>query len=418
MWMLAIASKPLGIWFGAVGDAEVGSPLDRIVLTGLLLAGLVVLARRQFEWSAALRANLWLVLLLSYMLVSILWSEITYVAAKRWTRQFIVLVMAFVILSEPNSRLAFQSLLKRCFYILIPYSLLLIKYYPALGVEYGRWSGLQMWIGVTVQKNTLGRLCLVAAFFLLWSLFCHWKYYDRPNTKQARMADLVVLLIALFMLKGANNAYSATAIGTFAVGIGTFVILMSLSKTRVVLPKWCLLALVLVVLGFGVAAPFTGGSNVAAFSGTFGRNETLTGRTETWAELVPVVKSQPLLGAGIGSFWTTARREFYQMSHAHNGYLDILLEFGLAGLALYTCLLLSCADRCYRAFSVDPVWGSLGVCFLIMALVYNVSESALNSLAEQTTAIILMLSILVPEHERVASACSPSALTMRPIEVR
>ena len=67
--------------------------------------------------------------------------------------------------------------------------------------------------------------------------------------------------------------------------------------------------------------------------------ETLTGRTDTWAELVPVVMSRPLFGCGFGSFWTTARREFYEMSHGHNGYLDTVLELGFVGLAFYVAWL-------------------------------------------------------------------------------
>ena len=71
-----------------------------------------------------------------------------------------------------------------------------------------------------------------------------------------------------------------------------------------------MLALVVFVIGFGAAAPFVGGSNVAEFSSALGRDATLTGRTETWAALVPVVAQQPLLGCGFASFWTNERREF------------------------------------------------------------------------------------------------------------
>jgi len=64
-----------------------------------------------------------------------------------------------VIVSEVNPRQSLASLLRRCAYVLIPFSVVLIKYYPALGRQYGRWSGIEMWIGVTNQKNSLGILC-------------------------------------------------------------------------------------------------------------------------------------------------------------------------------------------------------------------------------------------------------------------
>ena len=80
-----------------------------------------------------------------------------------------------------------------------------------------------MWIGVTVHKNTLGRLCLVSAFFLLWALYRRWRGGPAGGgAVPGGGPTLSVLLLALFLLKGAESAYSATSIGTFAVGIATF----------------------------------------------------------------------------------------------------------------------------------------------------------------------------------------------------
>ena len=135
-----------------------------------------------------------------------------------------------------------------------------------------------------------------------------------------------------------------------------------------------------------------GGSNLAFATSALGRDETLTGRTKTWAELVPVVKSEPLLGFGFGSFWTTSRREFYEMSNAHNGYLDTLLDLGAVGLILYVVWFLICTRRFQRALAVDFGWASLGICFLVMELAYNISESALPSPAGQVMTVLILIS--------------------------
>ncbi len=128
LWLLLIAGKPLGVWFGTAGAAESGSPLDRLVLSTLLCIGVAALVKRQFAFAAALRANCWLLLLIGYMLLSTLWSEITFIALKRCVRETIVVIMAFVILSEADPRQALESVLRRSTYVLIPSSLLLIKY--------------------------------------------------------------------------------------------------------------------------------------------------------------------------------------------------------------------------------------------------------------------------------------------------
>jgi exopolysaccharide production protein ExoQ len=403
LWMLAIASKPLGIWFGTVGSAESGSLLDRTALSALSVAGILVLVRRRFDWSGALRRHGWLLALLAYMLVSTLWSDIALIAVRRWVRESIVLIMALVILSETNPRQALESLMRRSAYVLLPFSLMLVKYYPGLGREYARWSGREMWIGVTVHKNTLGCLCVLSSLFLLWALYRRWREGAPTGGGCPWWSDLSVLLIALFLLMGAENAYSATSIGALGVGIGSFLALAWLRRRQWSVPQVGLLALLVLLIGFGVAAPFLGGSNLATVSSALGRDTTLTGRTETWSELVPVVKRQPLFGSGFASFWTTADRESYEMSNGHNGYLDILLELGAVGLILSAAWILSCARKFHASLAEDYDWGTLGLCCLLMAVAYNATESTFNSLAEQMTAVVVLASLVVPHEPVLAS---------------
>ena len=168
-----------------------------------------------------------------------------------------------------------------------------------------------------------------------------------------------------------------------------------LRNLKIVVPQAGLLALVAFFIAFGASAPFLGGSNVAIFSALLGRNSTLTGRTDVWAAVLPTMKRQPLLGYGFGSFWTDARRILYDIPTAHNGYLDILLELGAVGLAFYTVWLLSCARKLHRALARDYQWASLAICFLLMSLIYNTTESSLNSLAEQLTAVLVLASTVV-----------------------
>ena len=73
---------------------------------------------------------------------------------------------------------------------------------------------------------------------------------------------------------------------------------------------------------YGTVTPFIGKLSLVDISSTFGRDETLTGRSEIWATLVPFAMKRPILGHGFGGFWTDARREIIAASHGHNGYLD------------------------------------------------------------------------------------------------
>jgi len=395
--MLIVASRPLTTWpfvsgYSTQGN-EAGSDLDRWVLTALALAAVIVLLYRRIDLWGSLRAHKWLLLLLAYMFVSTFWSEITLIAIKRWARELIFLVMALVIMSEVDPRHALASLLRRTAYVLVPFSVVLIKYFPLAGRAYGNWSGIQMWTGVTGQKNHLGRLCMISIFFLLWSLYKRWR--ERPRLDGGRYkgwADVAVIAIALYLLVGSD---SSTALATLALGAVIFLGLRLFRKWKLAVPQAGLLALVIFLIAFGVSTPFLGGANVANYANWLGRDNTLTGRTEVWAAVLPAREQRPLLGYGLGSFWTDARRLLYDIPTAHNGYLDILLELGEAGLGLYAIWLLSCARQLHRTLEQDYGWASLGICILVMALVYNITESALNTFTEQMTVVPALITLVL-----------------------
>ncbi len=393
VWMLVIASKPLAIWFGTVGGTESESPLDQIFLSGLLCFGLYVLFRRRFNWSGAVKENSWLMLLIGYMLVSILWSDIPLISFKRWIRELIAVVMAFLVASEPSPRQAVQTVIRRTVYILVPFSPVLIKYFPQYGRQYAPWSGKEMWTGVTMQKNDLGRLCLIGAFFLIWTLVRRWKRRDVPVGKYQTRVDVFLLIVTFWLLKGPPGAYSATAIAALAVGLAIFAGLLWMEKGGMHLGANTLTIMMALVMVYGVAALMLGGLGSGELSATLGRDATLTGRTEAWGRLLSSAMRQPILGGGFGSMWTPRTRAVYNISEGHSGYLDVLLELGFVGLCLVSMYLLSCLRRAHRELSHDFCWGILWICYLMMAALHNITETSFNSLASQLTAVLLFLAV-------------------------
>jgi exopolysaccharide production protein ExoQ len=394
IWMLYIASKPLAIWFkSGSDDFESGSPLDQYFLAVLLCLGLFILAMRKFNWSRAMNNNIWVMLLISYMLVSVLWSDIPFISFKRWIRELIAVLMAFLILSERDPRQAMQSLFRKTIYILIPFSVLLIKYYPEYGVEYGHTSGGQMWLGVTTQKNSLGRLCLIAAFFLLWTLVRRRQGRDIPVRKYQTLAEVSILILTLLLIRGPGDQYSATALTSLAAGLVAFVGLLWIKKKRINLGKNTLTVIMVLIICFGILQPIIGGSSVSGLTSTLGRESTLTGRTEIWAGLIPVVMQQPILGSGFGGFWTPANRAKHEIGEAHNGYLDLLLDLGIVGLLLASMFLMSSCRKAQREMSSDFDWAILWICYLLMSVIHNITESSLNSFTSYLTAVLIFLSV-------------------------
>jgi exopolysaccharide production protein ExoQ len=392
IWMMVIASKPLAIWFGTGGvDIESGSPLDRAFFSGILCLGLLILLKRKFNWFRAIKENIWVMVVIGYMLVSIIWTDIPYISFKRWIRELNAVVMAFMIASEPNPRQVLESLFRKTIYVLIPYSVLLIKYYPNFGVMYS-WSGGQMWTGICQHKNGLGRLCLISIFFLIWTLIRRWLGRDISVTGYQTTIEVFILILTLWLLKG-SDSYSATSLVALAAGIATFVSLLWMKKHGIKIGSIMLMAIITFVIGFGITTVLVGGSTMGTFSSSLGRDSTLTGRTDIWAALLPVAMQHPFFGSGFGGFWTTLTRDKFQISECHNGYLEIILELGFVGILFFSIFMLSCCRKAIKALDHDFDWAGLWICFLIMTVIYNITESSINTFTSQLSAVVLFLSV-------------------------
>lgn len=406
MWLptiaaLLMATKGLGYWFGVQGTDDIsGSPLDRIVLSGMLCIGLALLVNRGFNWSDAVRNYPWLFMLIGYMFVSILWSDIPYTSLKRWVREIIVVVMAFLTLTERDSRQAVESILRRMVYVLIPFSLLLIRYYPEHGVVFGRWEGERMWVGLTLQKNGLGRLCTVSALYLCWVLIMRWREKRPSVSKYQTYGEILILLITLWLLKGPPAVYPATATVALFLGLAMLLGLFWMNK-RQARPSAKLVLLVFsLIITLGIVTPIVGGRTVASFASTLGRSENLTGRTDIWAKLFSAADSHPFGGYGFGGFWTPeTQEETFGIKEAHNGYLDVYLALGILGLALNVTFWLSCCCNAYSILSYDHYWGALCICFLLMAGIHNVTESTLDLFSRQMTMVVVFLLISGSRHK-------------------
>lgn len=395
IWMFYIASKPLAVWFPSSGrNIEAGSPLDRAFLSVLLFMSLLILIRRRFDWSKAMRDNPWLIALIVFMLISILWSNIPFTSFKRWIREFQAIITAFVVLSEPSPRQAMESILRRTTYVLIPFSVLLIRYFPEHGIEFGRWTGERMWIGVATQKNGLGRLCIIAAIFLIWSLIRKWRGKHVPVWKYQTYTEIFVLFLTLWLLggQGGNIFYSATSIYALSLGLLIYWGLYLTKKIGIIFEARVLMVLVAIIIIFGTSAVFLGGSNVGFLASTAGRSETLTGRTDIWAKLLPIALQQPIAGIGFGGFWTPKLRAEIA-SEGHSGYLEVLLELGFIGLLLVSMFFLSSCRKAQRELAHDFDWGTLWICYIIIALVHNITESSIDSLASHLTAVVLFFTV-------------------------
>lgn len=394
IWFLMATSKPLGAWFGIGIGGEQGSVIDRSVLIMLFVLGLLVVVKRKINIIDVLKQNSSVILLLGFMLISILWSDIAFVSFKRWTRNIIVIYMGLIIASEDDPRQALQCIFRRMIYVHIPFSFILIRYFSHLGRAYGRWSGELMWIGVSSQKNGLAFLCTLSLFYFAWTFMRRLQDRDKPVVWYQKYIEILIVFLSLYLFMGPNRTftYSATALVVLIIGISSLAGFFLLKKFNIRVGANILTIFIAAIILYGTALPFIGHLTLFDPSQALGRDSTLTDRATVWGNLLPFAIQKPILGHGFGGFWTDAKRASYYFP-AHNGYLETILDTGLIGLIFLSIFLISNCRKAQSLMSRDLDWGALWFCFLLMAVTRNMTESVVTSLSEAIPAVLLFLLI-------------------------
>jgi exopolysaccharide production protein ExoQ len=378
-WILYCAFSGIGRWFmdpsSLIEDIKEGNPIDRPILTILMVLGLTVLIKRRIDWAGVLKHNRLIFIFFIYMAISILWSDFPSVSIKRWLRTMGDVLMVLVTLTESVPLEGIKKLIRRCAFITIPLSILFIKYFRHLGITYTLDGEMTMWVGVTSHKNELGALALVCGIFFIWDII-----FNRQNRKTLYV-DIILLTICLWLINGSSTASSKTSLLLFIWGSCLLIFLYSLRKK----PKLVLRVLwgfVIVYIFLNVLAE--GLANVSLYDlivKSSGRDPTLTGRTDLWKELIAIASEKPLLGRGFGSFWLGNVRNLWDKfiwrpTQAHNGYIDVYLELGLVGVALLASAILCAYKSIINTLHNDFRYGSLRIAFFLIILIHNYSESS------------------------------------------
>jgi len=396
IWMVIKASRLPSQWFGLGGTSayqayQEGNVFDRTILSLLILLAVGVLVSRSFQWGGFITRNFALTLFIAYALLSVFWSEFPLISLKRWIRDLGNYVMVLVVLTDPSPWEALRTLLRRLAYLLVPLSILLIKYFPELGMGYSRWTGDAYFEGVATTKNMLGAICLVSGIFFFWDTVMRWADRKDLGTKRTLQVNAAFLVMTLWLLRLSHSATS-----TLCLGIGCLIIAATHSNffrrnpagLKVLIPATLCLVLVL-ELGFGISS---------AVAGAVGRDPTLTNRTELWNIVLSEARN-PLFGAGYESFWLGTRlrevwREFsFGINQAHNGYLEVYLNLGIVGVILLIGFLIgSYWNICKKTRPLSLT--SLGLALWMIMLFYNVTEAAFKS--HLMWLIFLLVALSVP----------------------
>lgn len=367
-----------------------GSPLDAAVFGVLEAVAIGVVIHRSKRTRTLLLANLPILIYFSYCLMSVTWSDHPDVALKRWIKAIGDLMMILVIVTDREPLSALRRLISRIGFVLLPASLLLIKYYPIVGRNYTP-DGLLVNTGVTTNKNTLGVVLLVVSLGTLWHIVALIRAKGQPGRRRHLIAQITLLTFGVVLLKMTD---SQTSVACFM--LGAIVVLATGLNAVQRRPAGVHVLCVTIVLSG--AFMFYGGQ--AAIAHALGRQANLSGRTEIWAKLIPTVPNA-ILGAGFESYWISpdAKRFLASMtgwwhpevliSEAHNGYIEVYLNLGWVGVCSLVAILVGGYARAIKGFRRNASVGGLMLAYVIVSAAYSFTEAGFRMLSPMWIFLLL-----------------------------
>ena len=354
---------------GTDADPTAENATLRTVYTSVYVVLFPWILVRWREVYAAARRNVWTMALVGLGVVSTAWSVAPDVTQRRGAAWVLTTLFGVYLAARYDTR-TLLKLLAAALGIAAVLSVVFSVALPAYGVHSDVHAGA--WRGIYPQKNTLGQVMVLGTvvFMVLRPSLGRWRW-----------------------------------VGTCGAALCAALVLASTSKTAlVVLASMGLLAVLFRSLRwhFTLAVPFliacvmVGGSTALWLAAkaeglltAMGKDPTLTGRTPMWGVVWEMITRRAALGYGYSAFWmpgpNSPAREVAQVlewetPHAHNGFLDLGLQVGLIGVALFLVGLAAAAVRGVKLLrSTHDALSLWPVLFLSYILLYNVTESGLGA---------------------------------------
>ncbi|WP_064685181.1 O-antigen ligase family protein [Rhizobium bangladeshense] len=350
----------------------------------------VILIRNFPQFLTALRRNLLVPLILALPFLSTLWS----IGPSTTLRRAIGLLFCVLLSYVLAIRFTPRQLLFLVFVTLgtcIVLSVVLSMVSPALATMPDGDGAMR---GVFIHKNVLGwyaaLMILVATAVLI------------DGTFGLRRTAFILLAAGIICLasSGSMTAIIATSVAFCLIGFYTL-LQRSSSIGRVVI------VLFFIQLSVGILISLH--EFLVPALEALGKDATLTGRVPLWELVDREIADRWMLGYGYQAFWTTANPEALHMwlkigwaaPHAHNGFRDILLSFGIVGMIPFAVMLPHAIRQGAMLHCHDAQYGWLWLNVLtIMILVMNLTESIFfvqnDAIFILFTTAIIMFSLYAP----------------------
>lgn len=373
----------------AIKEAS-SSSLTQLTFLGLMMLSLLNFFMHRKRGMQNLKIMMPLLAPILLLSASLTVSSLASPYADQAVRKLLfVLISNFIFIATMLTAPSINALLKStCLFLLfiVVISYIGVALYPVGAVhQTSLYAG--SWRGITSHKNYMGGTL-----------------------------SLTILLFALYFRRRGK----LSGLGIFAIGISSFFLLMTDSKTALValILVWALSA-IMVGHGFmGRAREAIALKYLIALGGTIfifsffyfgedllqflGISSNLTGRLPIW-DLIFQVMDRPILGYGYQAFFKLGNDSplmevsqgwFSVVAHAHNGYLNIFVFGGVPALLLIWYFYLKFISLGIRTSLVDRR-ARFCLSIMIFELIRNVTEVDAFTGARITWSLTLLAAYLI-----------------------
>ncbi len=366
--VLFFSTNPLTLFLGIEkGEINLGNSSTQLIWLGVYAIVFVLILLQANRFAYVFARDKLLLFLIGFALFSVLWSSAPTITLRRG----IALILTTALGAYLALRFSLSEqlrILSWVFSLAIFLSLAIIFVRPEYGIHHGAphvgaWRGIYHQNGVFGQQMTLG-----AIVFLI---------YAKTNRNHRWLGWGLFSLATIALLF--SRAVTTT--------ITFLILLISIPFYKSLWKRWNSNSLVLYFLGIVVVMVcilIVATQQVEFLTNLAGKTSTFSGRTFLWVNLLEESRNKPLLGYGYNGFWLgwegpSAR--IWQLRtwlprHAHNGYLDVLLDLGWVGLSAFVIhflmILLAALKWLRRHPTFDNLWPMF---FLVYILITNATRS-------------------------------------------
>ncbi|MBS0559423.1 MAG: O-antigen ligase family protein [Proteobacteria bacterium] len=368
----------------APGEADPGSTISQAFI---LLVVTIYFVRNKHVLIDAMRPLLLYGAVIALCVASTAWSAYPFLTFKRCVTLTNCILFGIVCMEKLGLDGTIRIYGRTMVYLMI-ISIIVFIAIPSVGKEVAEHyeDGMR---GIFSQKNQLGGSAALASASYCYALLAGTK---RPFR---------TVLCILFMLLCIILSKSATAFIITSVTIGITAAMFAKRRGWTPLFVYAVMVVVVSILTLVIIDP------ELAVELT-GRDASLTGRVPLWRLSMLYVYERPWTGYGYSGFWNEDSRAVqyiwqaidWKAPSAHNGYIDVLLQIGIPGLALYLAMWIwityygALAAR--RSNEAEPLWILL---FMTLVMLLNTDEGPLPY-PDQYTAMMPAIMIYLSRWRR------------------